>query len=105
MRQAVRVIAALAQPAGVGIGVLPRHADAGVVAGLLEPGRCPVARRQYWSQRCADARTRGFAAGCAGAARGLLSAARPLRSGETTATVVEAQQSDVLGKRGGGRVD
>src|SRR3546814_10865734 len=94
MRQAVRVIAALGQPAGVGIGVFPRHADDGVVAGLLEPGRCPVARRQYAQQRCADAAARGFAAGGAGEARVLVATDRSLRRGEHAAAVADQRSEE-----------
>src|SRR5690606_23192828 len=53
--QAVAVAGALRQPARVGLRVLPRDADHGIVLGLVETGSGPVARREQAQQRGAGA--------------------------------------------------
>src|SRR3546814_16327081 len=71
------------------------NADDGGVAGLLEPGRCPVARRQHAQQRCADAAACGFAAGGVGEARVLVATDRPLRRGEHAAAVADQHPVEI----------
>src|SRR5690606_41443831 len=44
MRQAIGMVAALVEPAGLGGGLFPGHADHGDASGLLQPGPRPVAR-------------------------------------------------------------